>query len=541
MSVQEPANKAAQALYQAMIGALGPEATGWTGALDLPAPARENQSVLVLGAGISGLTAAYELSKLGYACTVLEAQNRTGGRNRTARRGDNLYEIGPTGMPVHTHTCSFDDQLYLNLGPGRIPYHHRRVLKYCCDFEVALEPYIMETTANLVRLSKSTSVRWRNRRVANDVRGHLAALLAETLTEDDEFTESLRDLLRVFGALDANGEYHGSTRSGYAEELDVHDFPMPILPLDFRKLVESKFWNARFYQPVDYLWQATLFQPVGGMDKIAKAFTERITEEFGEIIRLEAEVTAITLPEEEGGVVVEYRSEGETHTQVADYCVSSIPLPVLRDITLSSFSQDFRDAIEAVGFEPTCKVGWQANKRFWEDDQNAIYGGISWTDHNITQMWYPSNDYFSARGTLTGAYNFGENAEDLGELEPQKRLEEARKGAIELHPEFENEDIVPLAQGISIAWHRVPHQLGGWAAWNPANPDHIIAYKQLLQPEGNGRFYVMGDQVSSLPGWQEGAMMSAHYVIGQILGIMPLTVREVVQVPDSVALTQGLS
>ncbi|MGH3973106.1 MAG: flavin monoamine oxidase family protein [Pseudonocardiaceae bacterium] len=540
MSVQEPANKAARALYQAMIGASGPEATGWTGALDLPAAPRENQSVLILGAGIAGLTAAYELGKLGYACTVLEAQNRTGGRNRTARRGDKLYEIGPTGTPVQTHTCSFDDQLYFNLGPGRIPYHHRRVLKYCHDFQVALEPYIMETTANLVRLSKSTSVRWRNRQVANDVRGHLAALLARTLTQDDEFTESLRDLLRVFGVLDVNGEYHGSTRSGYAEELDVHDFPRPVPPLDFRELVKSEFWKASFYQPVDYLWQATLFQPVGGMDKIAKAFTERITEEFGEVIRLQAEVTAITLPEE-GGVVVEYLSEGQTYTQVADYCVSSIPLPVLRDITLSNFSRDFRDAIEAVGFAPTCKVGWQANKRFWEDDQNAIYGGISWTDHNITQMWYPSNDYFSSKGALTGAYNFGTNAEDLGELEPQKRLEEARKGAIELHPEFEDEDIVPSIRGISIAWHKVQHQLGGWAAWNPANPDHLIAYKQLLQPEGDGRFYVLGDQVSSLPGWQEGAMMSAHYVIGQILGIMPLTVLDVVRIPDSVALTQGLS
>jgi len=69
----------------------------------------------------------------------------------------------------------------------------------------------------------------------------------------------------------------------------------------------------------------------------------------------------------------------------------------------------------------------------------------------------------------------------------------------------------------------------------------MIAYKQLLQPEGDDRFYVIGDQVSPLPGWQEGAMMSAHYVIGQIRGFIPLTVLDTVQVPDSVALTQGLS
>lgn len=539
MSVQEPTTTAAKALYQAMIGASGPEPSGWTGALDLPAAPRGGRTVLVLGAGIAGLTAAYELSRLGYNCTVLEAQNRTGGRNRTARAGDELHELGPAGLPVRTHTCTFDDGLYLNLGPGRIPYHHRRVLKYCHDLGVALEPYVMETTANLIALSGNASVRWHNRRVANDVRGHVAALLASKLTGEDEFTENLRDLLRVFGALDADGEYHGSTRSGYVQQPDVHEFPAPAPPLDFTALVESKFWKAGFYQPVDHLWQPTLFQPVGGMDRIVTAFTERITEEFGEIITLDAEVTAIGLPGE-GGVTVEYVSGGRTLTRTADYCVSSIPLPVLRGVTLTDFSGEFADAIEAVGFAPTCKVGWQADRRFWENDRNAIYGGISWTDHPITQMWYPSNDYFSGNGTLTGAYNFGRNAEELGALKPERRLEVARAGAVALHPEFADEEIVPTERGVTIAWHKVPHQLGGWAAWDPANPAHMTAYKQLLQPEGDDRFYVVGDQASPLPGWQEGAMMSAHYAVGQILGLLPLTVREDVVVPDSAALTQGL-
>ncbi|MDH6129900.1 FAD-dependent oxidoreductase [Kitasatospora sp. GP82] len=531
---------AAQALREAMAGNAGPEATGWTGSFDLPPAPREGASVLVLGAGIAGLTAAYELSSLGYRCTVLEAQKRVGGRNRTARNGDRLYEIGPTGEPVETHRCAFDDDLYLNLGPGRIPYHHRRVLKYCRDFEVDLEPYIMETTANLVRLSNGRSTRWRNRRVANDTRGHLAALLAETLVEKDAFTGQLLDLLRVFGPLDENGDYHGSTRSGYSEDLDVHDFPKPAPPLGFQELVESEFWKQHFYQPADYLWQATMFQPVGGMDKIVDAFAEEIEEKFGEIIKLNAQVTAITLPEK-GGVAVDYTLDGKGCSEVADYCVSSIPLPVLLDIDLLNFSREFNEAIRTVGFANTCKVGWQANERFWEYYPDMIYGGISWTDHNITQMWYPSNDYFSEKGTLTGAYNFDDEAVKLGNLKPKERLKDARKGAIGLHHQFKDEDIVPSAKGVSIAWHKVPHQLGGWAAWDPRNAHHMVAYKQLLQPEGGDRFYVMGDQASPLPGWQEGAMMSAHYVIGQMLGIVPLAAPEVVQVPDSVALTQGSS
>lgn len=115
----------------------------------------------------------------------------------------------------------------------------------------------------------------------------------------------------------------------------------------------------------------------------------------------------------------------------------------------------------------------------------------------------------------------------------------ARKGAIELHRAFEDESVVPTDKGVSIAWHKVPYQRGGWAAWRPDDPEHMVAYKQLLQPEGEDRFYVVGDQASPLPGWQEGAMMSAHYAIGQITGVLPLSVPEPVRVPDSVALTQG--
>ncbi|MCM3886155.1 FAD-dependent oxidoreductase [Frankia sp. R82] len=531
------ARNAADALREAMIGRGGPEATGWTGSFELPPAPRAGATVAVLGAGVGGLAAAYELGRLGYRVTVLEASDRAGGRNRTARSGDVLHELGPAGVPVATHRCSFDDGLYLNLGPGRIPHHHRRTLDYCRAFGVGLEPYIMETTANVVHLADGQVVRWRNRQVANDTRGHLAAMLARTLVQRDAATGELLDLLRVFGSLADDHSYDGSTRSGYAEDPDVHDFPRPAPPIPLADLVESGFWRHRFYQPVDYLWQATMFQPVGGMDRIVTAFEREIRERFGDIVELGAEVTAIRLLDG-GGVAVEYRRDGGPRTLTADYCVSSIPLPVLRRIS-TNFSAEFDEAINAVEFADTCKVGWQADERFWESDTEQIYGGISWTNHPITQVWYPSNDYFSPTGTVTGAYNFGDVAAKFGDLAPPERLAQARAGAAELHPQFADESLVPTAKGITIAWQKVPHQLGGWADWDPANPDHMRAYKQLLQPEGDGRFYVLGDQSSPLPGWQEGAMMSAHYVIAQIQGILPLTVPETVRVPDAVALTQG--
>ena len=84
------------------------------------------------------------------------------------------------------------------------------------------------------------------------------------------------------------------------------------------------------------------------------------------------------------------------------------------------------------------------------------------------------------------------------------------------HPEIGDDRVVPLDLGVSIAWQNVPFQRGQAADYDPSDPRDKAAYTRLLAPDG--RFFVVGDQVSPLPGWQEGAMMSAQYVIEQVAG-----------------------
>src|ERR1051326_2227375 len=133
------------ALYEKMT-ALGlihlPEA--WAGPPQLPQGSGKGQKVVILGAGIAGLTAAYELTRADYACQIIELTERAGGRNHSARRGTVLIEKNKKGETLK-QVCNFDEGLYLNLGPGRLPYHHRRVLHHCQDLDVALEVYVMET------------------------------------------------------------------------------------------------------------------------------------------------------------------------------------------------------------------------------------------------------------------------------------------------------------------------------------------------------------------------------------------------------------
>ena len=83
----------AAAVYRTM-AALGfmPEPESWAGPIEIPSVSGHDKTVLVLGAGIAGLAAAYELTRSGFKCNVLEAQPYAGGRNFTVRRGSVITE-----------------------------------------------------------------------------------------------------------------------------------------------------------------------------------------------------------------------------------------------------------------------------------------------------------------------------------------------------------------------------------------------------------------------------------------------------------------
>jgi monoamine oxidase len=518
----------AAAVYETMVamGMVNVPAA-FAGPPEIAADHGRGQRVVILGAGIAGLTAAYELNRAGYEVIVLEANHRAGGRSYTVRTNDTIEENTGTRQ-----VCKFDDHpdFYLNAGPGRLPYHHTAILHYCTLFGVPLEVYTMMTRANYYQNEKA----WRgrsmvNRRIANDTRGWISELLAKSVVKgqlDRELKnkgvdrKQFLDLLTVFGDIhpDDKYDYLGSSRSGYLVEPGIDSCGKLLKPLTLADLVSSEFWNHRFYQAEEYEWQPTLFQPVGGMDQIWKyGFLQK--SPVGRFIYYNQEVVDVQNVTEGGKakVKVAFRPSGGLAQVVssitADWCISTIPLPILAKITKdNNFSQPYKDAIAGVQFAPTVKVGWQTSSRFWET-KDQMYGGISYTTDPITQIWYPSWAYFKQKGILTGAYNYDQDAIDFGNYPLRKRLVEAMKGGKKVHPEFEKH--VPIDLGVSIAWQNVPWQLGGWA--DDWSCDRTIP-QTLLEPEG--RFWVAGDQVSYLSGWQEGAVRSAHHVLAGITGVM---------------------
>lgn len=459
--------------------------------------------VVILGAGIAGLTAAYELGRKGYDCTVLEASRRAGGRVLTLRHGDLIDEAGAP------QTCTFDDEphLYLNAGAARIPGIHSTLLEYCRELGVELAPFINDNRNTYVQDDAAFGGRpIRNRQYMADARGFLAELAAKglrtteldaPLTEADK--ERVLEFVRAFGDLGADDRYHGSSRAG----LKSYDYTKPeeLLPVrQFPELLDSSFWRyaMHFVEGTDQA--PMMMEPVGGMDMIVRAFMKHI----GDRVQTRCIVEAVTLRER--GVDVVYRHNGKREKIAADFCLNSIPFHLMAGIE-HNLPDSCSGCFTAVPRGRLLKIGLQARERFWE--REGIYGGISWTTQDITQIWYPAHGIHRRKGVLLGAYCFGGPAsERLEALSHEERIEAAIRQGEKIHPGYRNY----IECGVSIAWHRMNHMLGCAPEWT----DELRArwFDAVQQPVG--RHYMIGDQVSYHPGWQQGAMHSALRAIADI-------------------------
>ena len=346
-------------------------------------------SVLILGAGLAGMTAAIELGRAGYRVQLLEYNTRAGGRNWSLRGGDRYTELG--GI---TQTCAFDAGLYFNPGPWRIPYHHGAVLDYCRRFGVALEPFIqLNHNAYLHGEAAFGGRPQRIRAIKSDFDGGVAELLAkatrkgaldEAVSREDG--EILLEALRSTGALDKDFAYKAGAVSaefrGYAKDPGggLSARPMVSEPIGLSDILTSRLWRG-LQNFLRYEMQTTMFQPVGGMGRIGEAFARQLPN----VIRYGAKVTAIS--QDARGVRVTFADQaqgGAVSQATADWCVCALPLSILSQVPLD-VSRPMKAAIDAVPYSSSVKFGLQFRRRFWEEDE-GIFGGISYTDLPIRQI-----------------------------------------------------------------------------------------------------------------------------------------------------------
>jgi len=463
-------------------------------------------SIIILGAGLAGMTAAIELRRAGCKINILEYNLRPGGRNWTLRGGDVTTELG--GATQH---CEFDAGLYINPGPWRIPYHHHAILDYCRRFGVTLEPFIqLNHNAFLHSATAFDGKPQRIRDIKADFEGGVSELLAkatrkgaldEAVSKEDR--EILLEALRSLGALDKDFRYRAGEASaayrGYAKDPGggVEAAPINGDPIGLHDILTSRLWRG-LQNFLLYDFQTTMFQPVGGMGRIGEAFARQIPNG----IRYGAKVIGVT--QNETGVTVAFEdlvASGAVQEVRADWCVCTLPLTILSQIPIN-VSARMKAAIDAVPYASAVKFGLQFSRRFWEEDEH-IFGGITYTDLPIRQISYPCTGLNAGgKGVLLGGYTFdGPNSYEFTAMAPAERVKRAVDFGAQIHPQYRTE----FENGVSVAWSRVPFTLGCAGDWSDeARSAH---YNDLCQIDG--RIVLAGEHASYIPAWQEGAILSA--------------------------------
>jgi len=446
----------------------------------LPERPGPRQRVAVVGAGMAGLAAAFELARAGHEPFVLEAQHRVGGRILTLRE-------------------PFAPGLYGEAGAMRIPRTHALPLAYAERFGLALAPFTLDNPAAYCHIGGRRH-RWREVDANPE-------LLATEMSEQDRATtygkrweSAIRPLV---AEVEQGGDvawasiiarYDGYSTREFLERLGWHEPEIEVFGLlqNQEALMNSCFLEllreeiGRFYQD--------LVQIEGGMDRLPLAFMPAL----GSRIRYGARLCAIEQSERE--VTLHCQTGGGRMKFAADYCILALPFPVLRHVeTVTPFSPGKRRAIRQLRYDASAKVFLQFARRFWEED-DGIFGGGTITDMPIRNVFYPDHGRETGRGVVVASYTWSEDAQRWGSLPPGERIEQALENLAAIHPQAPAEYEV----GASKVWHDDPYAGGAFALFEPGQ--QTLLHEHVIAPEG--RVHFAGEHASLAHAWIQGAIES---------------------------------
>lgn len=490
----------------------------------------------VIGGGLAGLSAAFELRKLGADITILEAnENRIGGRVYTYYfdpEGKYYNEFGAHRIPVtHETTWHYINLLGLNTRPLSVTqrnnflYVHNTRLRTTDSIEQMLYPLYdltpQERSTPWAELDDYAFL-YLMMQLPPDIRSELIQILPEYSPEYLTLTNySVRQTL----------ENLGLSQGAISLISGVDPGTGALLNASYDEIVHEEY-------TLDYRNTYTI---QGGIVNLPYAFVQSFftdnppqyenipASRLGTVTyRPGQAVTGIYQMPNCNQIVLAQRNvrDFKRTADVFDYVVCAIPYSTLREVEIKPYFSNLKmQAILEFNYTNSQKTLFMCNERFWEQDTDygRMVGGFSQTDLPIQSIFYPGDHLLcpdvsscspNEPGVLVATYNYHLNATRVGNMEESRRYELIKEEVEEVHglPRGFLDSIVEDHK--TVVWDNQPNNRGAFAMALPGQK-RLFAY-EMLKPEFNQRIYFAGEHLSTKHGWMQGALYTGMEAANQL-------------------------
>ncbi|HEX8890032.1 MAG TPA: FAD-dependent oxidoreductase [Pyrinomonadaceae bacterium] len=444
--------------------------------------------IVIVGAGLAGMAAAYQLMESGHDITILEARTRAGGR-------------------VHTLREPFADGLHAEAGAMFIPDSHDLTMHYIKLFRIQL---------NMIpHQSRAINFYLRGKRFGSDDTLTINRLLNLSPEENRLGLDGMTDkyLIPVLGEMgDARSQswpperlkkYDRMTYAQFLRMRGASDEAVRLLRLNDADLTGDGVdavsalmvlrETALNYNTVE------LYTVKGGTDLLPKAMAARLASKIrygSPVVRIEQDAREVK---------VTYSQAGATETLSTDYLICAIPFSILKEIEVApDFSAEKRRAIRELPYTSATRVYVQSRSKYWT---SAGLGVSAYTDLPVMAIVNSTLNQTGARGILE-SYMAGENARRVARMTESERLEFTATEMEKVYPGIRKN----FEGGASVAWDEDRWARGAYAWFKPGQMTELLPH--IARPEG--RIHFAGEHTSSWPGWMQGAFQSGHRAAREI-------------------------